>query len=150
MARLSNHIVFALEQGVPPETIAKDLGCSLEDVLRHIDMPYGEIEADDGPLVIQGNEIILANKHGALEFADEIEGSNNLAKELRVAAGTTLRQAQLMMGKAETAKEIQQLATAIASLQNAFFSRPNSVIITPPTEKSGNVILQAFKEKMRS
>lgn len=154
MARLSNYIGAALEKGVEPETIAKDLGCSLEDVLRHMDMPGDEMdEEEQSLLVIRGNEIVPAYQLkalGAEDFADDINGPNNLARELRVTAGCTLRQAQKLLANAETSKDVQQLATAIAAMQNAFFSRPNSVIITPPNAEAGVSLLQAFKERLRS
>lgn len=150
MSKLSNHIKAELAKGTPIQAIADELDCSIEDVERHLQEDSSS--ASPTLLISETGEIITPGRlyrYGSQDFVDPVTGKARLEEELRVTAGCILRQVQAKISVAESAKELALLAGSVATLQNAFFSRPSTVIV-PTGPAAENPLIAEMKKRLKS
>lgn len=128
------------------ERITDELESEFKAIL-HVNPVTGEIEKIKDP---EPEKRVAANLS---VFRDNVTGLQVLSSELQAAAGTLVgRVLELAQEPELTSRDLGNLATALTSIQNAFFNKPttNIQVNTVSAAPGQTTLLEAFKGKLKS
>ena len=115
---------------------------SIDDDLLHID--------EAGNILVK-SPIEEATVSAVMAFKDDVDGLQLLSKECQGTAGALVtRIAKLANDPKIEAKELNALTMSLASIQNAFFNKPQTNVQVNLPGGSSSPLLTSFQENLKS